>query len=78
MKRLSIIVSQFVIGFSAFGCSQQMSGQSEPGWVTLLDGSEPKSLDTVFPPWFTAKIEEVSGARSCIPSQIGWAECFRL
>jgi hypothetical protein len=45
MKRLSIIMSLLVIGFSAFGCSQQMSGQSEPGWVMLLDGSNPKSLD---------------------------------
>jgi hypothetical protein len=45
MKRLSIIMSLLVIGFSPFGCSQQMSGQSEVGWVTLLDGSNPKTLE---------------------------------
>ena len=45
MKRLSIIMSLLVIGFSAFGCSQQMSDQSDAGWVTLLDGSNPKTLD---------------------------------
>jgi hypothetical protein len=45
MKRLSIIMSLLVIGLSAFGCAQQMSGQSDAGWVTLLDGTNPKSLD---------------------------------
>ena len=45
MKRLSIIMSLLVMGFSAFSCSQQMSGQSDVGWVMLLDGSNPKTLD---------------------------------
>ncbi|MBI4524423.1 MAG: DUF1080 domain-containing protein [Deltaproteobacteria bacterium] len=31
------------IGFTAFGCSQQMTGQADAGWVTLLDG--PNGLD---------------------------------
>jgi hypothetical protein len=44
MKRLSII-SLLVIAFSVFGCSQQMSGQGDPGWVTLLDGANPRTLD---------------------------------
>jgi hypothetical protein len=43
MKRLSVITMGLLIGFTAFGCSQQMSGQSDAGWVTLLDG--PKGLD---------------------------------
>ena len=33
MKHLSIIMSLLVIGFSGFGCAQQMSGQSEAGWM---------------------------------------------
>jgi hypothetical protein len=46
MKRLSLItMGLLVIGVSVFGCSQQMSGQRETGWVTLLDGSNPKTLD---------------------------------
>ena len=43
MKRLSIITMGLLIGFTAFGCSPQMSGRSDAGWVTLLDGS--KGLD---------------------------------
>src|SRR5881409_3589522 len=46
MKRLSVItMGLLVIGVSVFGCSQQMSGQGDAGWVTLLDGSNPKTLD---------------------------------
>jgi hypothetical protein len=45
MKRLSIIMSLLVIGLTFLGCSQQMSGQGDAGWVTLLDGSNPKTLD---------------------------------
>ena len=46
MKRLSVIIMGLVvIGFTVFGCSQQMSGQGDAGWVTLLDGSNPKTLD---------------------------------
>jgi Domain of Unknown Function (DUF1080) len=46
MKRLSVItIGLLVIGVSVFGCSQQMSGQGDAGWVTLLYGSNPKTLD---------------------------------
>src|SRR5262245_13128765 len=46
MKNLSLtIVGLFVIGVSIFGCSQQMSGQRDTGWNTLLDGSNLKTLD---------------------------------
>src|SRR5438270_10630199 len=46
MKSLSLItMGLLVMGVSVFGCSQQMSGQGDAGWVTLLDGSNPKTLD---------------------------------
>src|SRR5262245_47260517 len=46
MKRLSLItMGLFVIGVSLFGCSQQMSSRDDAGWNTLLDGSNPKTLD---------------------------------
>ncbi|HEV8342668.1 MAG TPA: DUF1080 domain-containing protein [Candidatus Binatia bacterium] len=44
MKRLSVITTGLlVIAFSAFGCSQLPFGQSDAGWITLLDG--PNGLD---------------------------------
>lgn len=46
MKSLSpVMIRLLVIGFSLLGCSQQMSGRSELAWITLLDGSNPGSLD---------------------------------
>jgi hypothetical protein len=46
MKSLSLITTGLIIiGFTAFGCSPQMSDQRDAGWVTLLDGSNPKTLD---------------------------------
>ena len=46
MKRLSVITTGLlVIGFTVLGCSPQMSDQRDAGWVTLLDGSNPKTLD---------------------------------
>jgi 3-keto-disaccharide hydrolase len=46
MKSLSLItMGLVVIGVSVLGCSQQMSGQSDAGWVALLDGSNPKTLE---------------------------------
>src|SRR5436309_14512340 len=46
MKSLSVItVGVLIVGLTVFGCSQQMSGQGDAGWVTLLDGSNPKALD---------------------------------
>src|SRR6058998_796489 len=46
MKSLSVIaISVLIVGLTVLGCSQQMSGQGDAGWVTLLDGSNPKTLD---------------------------------
>jgi hypothetical protein len=46
MKRLSVMtIGLLVSGFIFFGCSQQMSDQRDAGWITLLDGSNPKTLD---------------------------------
>src|SRR5678815_992365 len=46
MKSLSLItMGLLVIGVSVSGCSQQMSGRDDAGWNTLLDGSNPKTLD---------------------------------
>jgi len=45
MKRFSVAMSLLVSGFFVFGCSQQMADQADAGWVTLLDGSNPKTLD---------------------------------
>jgi hypothetical protein len=43
MKRLSVImIGLFVAGFTADGCVQQSSRESNSGWITLLDGT---SLD---------------------------------
>jgi Domain of Unknown Function (DUF1080) len=40
MKRSSpVIMGLLVIGFISFGCSQQMSGPGDAGWITLIDGS---------------------------------------
>jgi Domain of Unknown Function (DUF1080) len=46
MKSSSLMsMGLLLIGIALFGCSQQMSGQGDAGWVTLLDGSNPKTLD---------------------------------
>jgi hypothetical protein len=46
MKNLSAIrTGLLVIGIAVWGCSPQMSGQDDATWITLLDGSNPKSLD---------------------------------
>ena len=46
MKNLSLItMGLLVIGVSVFGCSEQMSGRGDAEWITLLDGSNPKTLD---------------------------------
>jgi hypothetical protein len=47
MKSLSAIAMGLllVIELTVLGCSPQMSGQGDAGWVTLLDGSNPKTLD---------------------------------
>jgi hypothetical protein len=44
MKSLSVIVMGLLVtGFTVFGCSRQMSDQTDAGWVTLIDG--PNGLD---------------------------------
>src|SRR5882672_12894990 len=47
MKSLSAITMGLLLvtGLTVFACSQQMSGQGDAGWVTLLDGSNPNTLD---------------------------------
>ena len=46
MKNLSAIIAMlFVMGLTLSGCSQETSGQRDAGWITLLDGSNPKTLE---------------------------------
>jgi hypothetical protein len=47
MKNLFAITMGLLLvtGLTVLGCSQQMSGQGDAGWVTLLDGSNPKTMD---------------------------------
>ena len=35
----------FVIGLTITGCSSRISDQGEARWITLLDGSNPKTLE---------------------------------
>jgi hypothetical protein len=47
MKRVSAITMGLLLvaGLTVLGCSPQISGQGDAGWITLLDGSNPKTLD---------------------------------
>ena len=47
MKSLSAALwaSLLAIGLTIAGCSSRVSDQGEAGWITLLDGSNPKTLD---------------------------------
>jgi hypothetical protein len=46
MKRLSVTtVGLLVIAFTVFGCSLPPSGQPDAEWITLLNGSNPMTLD---------------------------------
>ena len=47
MKSLSAITLGLLLGagLMVWGCSSSMSGQGDAGWITLLDGSNPKTLD---------------------------------
>ena len=47
MKSLSAITMALLLvtGLTVLGCSPQMSGQGDAGWITLLDGSNPKTMD---------------------------------
>ena len=48
MKRLSVItMGLLVIGLTVFGCSRQMSGQADAGWITLFDGSNLDNWNTI-------------------------------
>ena len=40
-----VAMALFFVGFTALGCSPQLSDQKDAGWITLLDGSNPKTLD---------------------------------
>ena len=39
------LVSLLAIGLTIAGCSSWVSDESDAGWITLLDGSNPKTLD---------------------------------
>ena len=43
--RSAITAALLIIELALFGCSSEMSGQRDAGWITLLDGSNPKTLD---------------------------------
>src|SRR5687768_4384234 len=47
MKSLSAIAIGLLLvtGLTVLGCSPQMSGQDDAGWITLLDGSNAKTLN---------------------------------
>jgi hypothetical protein len=46
MRRFSVTTMRLlIIAFTAFGCAQLPLSRSDTGWVTLLDGSNPKTLD---------------------------------
>src|SRR5688500_5110810 len=47
MKSLSAIAIGLLLvtGLTVLGCSPQTSSQGDAGWITLLDGSNPKTLD---------------------------------
>ena len=47
MKRMRAITLELllVIGLTVMGCSSEMSSRGDTGWITLLDGSNPKTLD---------------------------------
>src|SRR5262245_53983499 len=47
MKGLTEIITGLLLvtGLAVSGCSPQSSGQGDAGWVTLLDGSNPNTLD---------------------------------
>src|SRR6202049_5411692 len=47
MKRLSMLAAGLLIGATAFQYSSLASGQSEGGWVTLLDSTKMGDWDEV-------------------------------
>lgn len=47
MRRLSAIAIALLLvtGLTVLGCSPRTSDRGDAGWITLLDGSNPKTLD---------------------------------
>jgi hypothetical protein len=47
MKRLSAVLVGLLIvsGMAVFGCSSEVSDRAGAGWITLLDGANPKTLE---------------------------------
>jgi hypothetical protein len=47
MKSLSAALwaSLLAIGLTIAGCASRVSDESDARWITLLDGSDPKTLD---------------------------------
>jgi 3-keto-disaccharide hydrolase len=45
MRKPAVTAMRLLLIGVLFGCSQQMSGKDEPGWITLLDGSNPATLN---------------------------------
>jgi len=46
MKSFSVVImALLVVGFTTFGCAPQVSDRKDGGWTTLLDGSDPKTLE---------------------------------
>src|ERR1051325_8693287 len=43
--RSAITAALLIIELALFGCSSEMSGQRDAGWITLPNGSNPKPLD---------------------------------
>ena len=47
MKSMHAITLELllVMGLTVMGCSSEMSSRGDTGWITLLDGSNPKTLE---------------------------------
>ena len=44
-SRSAVITALLIIVVAFFGCSSETSEQGDAGWITLLDGSNPKTLE---------------------------------
>ena len=44
-SRSAVITALLIIAVAFFGCSSETSDQRDAGWITILDGSNPKTLD---------------------------------
>lgn len=44
-SRSAVITALLIIAVAFLGCSSETSDQRDAGWITLLDGSNPKTLD---------------------------------